>query len=74
MLKNGVFWVEWEQVVVQVGPKSGASRVQVREQMTRRVHAKQGDLRAYLGSVEGLYPLDGLVRFTGTSEGFMGKE
>ena len=26
MLKNGVFWVEWEQVRVQVGPKLGASR------------------------------------------------
>ena len=35
---------------------------------------KRGDLRAYLGSVEGLYPLDGLGRFTGISEGFTGKE
>ena len=25
MLKNGVFGAEWEQVGVQVGPKSGAS-------------------------------------------------
>ena len=34
---------------------------------------KRGDLRAYLGSVEGLYPLEGLGRFTGISEGFTGK-
>ena len=35
---------------------------------------KRGDLRAYLGSVEGLYPLEGEVRNTGVSDGFMGKE
>ena len=34
---------------------------------------KRGDLRAYLGSVEGLYPLEGEVRNTGVSEGFTGK-
>lgn len=35
---------------------------------------KRGDLRAYLGVVEGLYPLEGEGRFTGISEGFTGKE
>ena len=33
---------------------------------------KRDDLRAYLGSVEGLYPLEGEVRNTGVSEGFTG--
>ena len=35
---------------------------------------KRDDLRAYLGSVEGLYPLEGEVRNTGVYEGFTGKE
>ena len=34
---------------------------------------KRGDLRAFLVLVEGLYPLEGEVRFTGISEGFTGK-
>ena len=34
---------------------------------------KRGDLRAFCGSVEGLYPLEGLERFTGISEGFTAK-
>jgi len=35
---------------------------------------KRGDLRAFWELVEGLYPFEGDVRFTGISEGFMGKE
>ena len=35
---------------------------------------KRADLRAFVGSVEGLYPLEGEVRNTGISEGFTGKE
>ena len=54
--------------------KSGTSRAQVGCKSPRRADAKRGDLRAYLGSVEGLYPLEGLMRFTGISEGFTGKE
>lgn len=34
---------------------------------------KRADLRACLGSVEGLYSLEDLVRFTGISEGFTAK-
>ena len=34
---------------------------------------KRADLRAFVGSVEGLYPFEGVVRFTGISEGFTGK-
>ena len=34
---------------------------------------KRGDLRAFLVLVEGLYPLEGEVRNTGISEGFMAK-
>ena len=35
---------------------------------------KRGDFRAFWELVEGLYPLEGDVRFTGISEGFTGKE
>lgn len=63
MLKNGVFWVEWEQ-------NRGNEGLGV----PRRAHAKRGDLRAFLWSVEGLYPLEGFVRFAGISEGFTGME
>ena len=35
---------------------------------------KRADLRAFCGSVEGLYHLEGEVRNTGISEGFTGKE
>ena len=34
---------------------------------------KRADLRAYLGLIEGLYPLEGERRFTGVSEGFTAK-
>ena len=49
----------------QVGCKSQMSEVSGQ--------LKRGDLRACFGSVEGLYPLEGLGRFTGISEGFTGQ-
>lgn len=58
MLKNGVFWVEWRAEGL-----STAGRADV----------KRGDLRAFLGSVEGLYPLEGEVRNAGVLWRFMGK-
>ena len=72
MLKKRVFWAEWEQV----GTKSGLSRVQVgcKSQMSEvSGQLKRGDLRAFVGSMEGLYPLEGEVRNMGVSEGFTAK-
>ena len=63
MLKNGVFWVEWDG--------EGLSE---RRCPRKADNSKQADLRAFWELVEGLYPFDGVVRFTGISEGFMGKE
>ena len=63
MLKNGVFLAELEW-------NRGNEGLRV----PKRANAKRGDLRAYLGLVEGLYHLEGFWRFTGISEGFMGKK
>lgn len=41
------------------GASRGLSWAQVGCKCPRRAPAKRGDLRAYLGSVEGLYPLEG---------------
>ena len=65
MLKNGVFWAEWVQVGAQVGCKSQMSE--------GSGQLKRADLRAFVGSVEGLYPLEGEVRNMGISEGFTAK-
>lgn len=50
---------------VQVGCKSQMSEVSGQ--------LKRADLRAFLVLVEGLYPLEDEVRFTGISEGFTAK-
>ena len=69
--------VEKRGILGGMGASEGASRAQVgcKSQMSEvSGQLKQGDLRAYLGSVEGLYPLEGEVRNMGVSEGFTGKE
>ncbi len=62
MLKNGVFWAEWERRGWNEG-----------HLCPRRACVKRADLRAFDWSVEGLYPLEGEVRNMGISEGFTGK-